>query len=103
MASHAIELPDSRHVGCAQADRSFELRAFLATLIAVAAASLITFCAVQLAVRAQVKAGVIRSLRNSQQSWECTRASRNQRESQSLGLISANPALRSAIVYAGLH
>jgi len=104
MASHAVEFPDSRHVQrCAQADRSFELRAFLATLIAVGAASFITFCAVQLALRAQVKAGVIRSLRNSQQSWDGTRASRNQRDSQLLGLISANPALRSAIVYAGLH
>jgi HD-GYP domain-containing protein (c-di-GMP phosphodiesterase class II) len=104
MASHAVEFPDSRHIQrCAQADRSFELRAFLATLIAVGAASLITVCAVQLAVRAQVKAGVVRSLRNNQQSWDGSRASRNQRDSQSLGLISANPSLRSAIVRAGLH
>jgi len=103
MASHAIEMPaDSIHAQrCSQADRSFGRRAFLATLLAVCGAALATFCAVQLAVRAEVKAGVVRSLRDNQRSWEQAEARRNQRDFLTLAWISGTPALSGAILRAG--
>ncbi|HLN00924.1 MAG TPA: HD-GYP domain-containing protein [Bryobacteraceae bacterium] len=102
MASHALEVPaGSIHAPrCSQADRSFGRRAFLATLIAVCGAALGTFWAVQLAVRAEVKAGVVRSLRENQQSLEQAAERRNQRDYLALAWISANPALRAAILRA---
>ena len=105
MASHAIDVPAGGNQAqrCAQADRSFERRAFIATLIAVSIAILITFCAVYMSVRAQLKAGAIRSLEENQKSWDRARAGRNERDSLALVLITANPAFRSAIVRAGIH
>jgi response regulator RpfG family c-di-GMP phosphodiesterase len=100
MASHAVELPAANiHVRhCSQADRSFGRRAFVATLLAVCGAALGTFCAVQLTVRAEVKAGVVRSIRENQQSLELAGARRNQRDNLALAWITANPALRAAIL-----
>jgi HD-GYP domain-containing protein (c-di-GMP phosphodiesterase class II) len=105
MAIRVLEPParTTKAQHCAQADRSFERRAFLAVFIAVSIAALITFCAVHLAVRAQVKAEVIHSLRDSQQSWDRARARRNQRDRLSLDLLSSTPALKSAIVRANTH
>lgn len=102
MVSHAIDVPagGNQVQRCAQADRSFERRAFVATLIAVSIAISITFCAVYMSMRTQVKAEAIRSLEENQKSWDRARAGRNERESLALRLIAANPALRSSMVHA---
>ncbi len=103
MASHAVELPADNVLvpRGTRADRSLRRRVFLASLLAVCAVLSVALTAVYFAVRAEIKTGVLDSLRITQHSLEQARSVRNVRASAVLAWVSRNPALAANMVRAG--
>jgi len=99
MASQAVEIPaDSVLVSRdARADRSLRRRVFIASLVATCAVVLVAFVAIHFAFQAEIKAGVLHSLRQTQHSLEQAHAGRNLRDNMAVAWICGNPALIAAI------
>ena len=82
---------------------SFGRRAFLVSFIAVCAAISVTFVAVNIVLRAEIKAGIKDSLRRAEQSMEQARSGQNLRNTAALEWAAADPALAGAVERAGVR
>jgi hypothetical protein len=80
---------------------SFGRRAFLVSFIAVCAAIAVTFVAVNIVLRTEIKAGIKDALRRAEQSMEQARAGQNLRNAAALEWAAAEPALAAAVEQAG--
>jgi hypothetical protein len=76
---------------------SFARRAFTVSLIGICTALSVSFLAVSLAIRSEIKAGIKDSIQRTQQSIEQLRAGQNSRASLVLRMVSADPLFASAI------
>ncbi len=80
-----------------QAQLSFARRAFLVSLIGICAVTSVSFLAVNLAIRTEIKAGIKETLQRTERSIEEARAAQNARISLALQLVSGDSALRQAV------
>jgi HD-GYP domain-containing protein (c-di-GMP phosphodiesterase class II) len=83
--------------GKARAQLSFARRAFLVSLIGICAAISVSFLAVNLAIRAEIKAGIKDSLQRTERSIEQARATQSTRITLALQLVSEDSALQQAV------
>ena len=100
MVSRALEIPTGSipFSRGGQANRSLGRRAFIVTFAAAAGLALATLAAVQFAIRAEIRADVIRSLRESEHSLEQAQTARNLLDARVLSRMTASPPLASAIL-----
>ena len=82
--------------GKARAHLSFARRAFLVSLMGICAAISVSFLALNLAIRTEIKAGIKDSLRRTERSIEQARAAQSSRMALALQLVSEDPALTDA-------
>jgi len=81
----------------ARAQLSFARRAFLVSLIGICAVTSVSFLAVNLAIRTEIRAGITESLQRTERAIEQTRAAQNSRMAIALQLASEDPALQQAM------
>src|SRR5882762_6042367 len=83
--------------GKARAQLSFARRAFLVSLMGICAAISVSFLALNLTIRTEIKAGIKDSLRRTERSIEQARAAQSSRMALALQLVSEDPALQQAM------
>jgi len=83
--------------GKTRAQLSFGRRAFLVSLIGICAAISVSFLAVNLAIRTEIKAGIKESLQRTERSIEQARAAQSSRMALALQLVSEDSALQQAV------
>ena len=83
--------------GKARPQLSFARRAFLVSLMGICAAISVSFLALNLAIRTEIKAGIKDSLRRTERSIEQARAAQSSRMALALQLVSDDPALQQAM------
>src|SRR5713226_3831796 len=83
--------------GNARIRLSFARRAFLVSLIGICAAISVSFLAVNLAIRTEIKAGIKDSLQRTERSIEQSRTAQSSRMALALQLISEDPSLQQAV------
>jgi HD-GYP domain-containing protein (c-di-GMP phosphodiesterase class II) len=83
--------------GKARARLSFARRAFLVSLIGICAAISVSFLAVNLAIRTEIKAGIKDSLQRTERAIELARTAQSSRMALALQLISEDPSLQQAV------
>ena len=83
--------------GQARAQLSFARRAFLVSLIGICAVTSVSFLAVNLVIRTEIKAGIKETLQRTERSIEQARAAQNSRISLALQLVSGDAALQQAV------
>jgi HD-GYP domain-containing protein (c-di-GMP phosphodiesterase class II) len=83
--------------GKARAQLSFARRAFLVSLIGICAAISVSFLAVNLAIRTEIKPGIKDSLQRTERSIEQARAAQSSRMALALQLVSEDSALQQAV------
>jgi len=83
--------------GNARIRLSFARRAFLVSLIGICAAISLSFLAVNLAIRSEMKAGIKDSLQRTERLIDQARTAQNSRMALALQLISEDPALQQAL------
>jgi HD-GYP domain-containing protein (c-di-GMP phosphodiesterase class II) len=83
--------------GKARAQLSFARRAFLVSLIGICAAISVSFLAVNLAIRTEIKARIKDSLQRTERSIEQARAAQNAQMALALQLVSEDSALQQAV------
>ena len=76
---------------------SFSRRAFLVSFIAVCAAISVTFIAVDIVLRTEIKAGIKDFLRRAEKSMEQVRSGQNSRNAAALEWAAADPGLAAAV------